>query len=81
MGDRHHLRAEALRMEVASKVNPVTYGVDAIRQVFLGAGPAAEGLGVTVIGHTMSFLEEMAMIGAPGVVAMTAAVWAFGRQE
>jgi len=70
-----------LWMEVASKINPVTYGVDAIRQVFLGSGPAGAGLGVTVLGHTMSFVEEMAMIGALGVVLMAAAIWAFGRQE
>jgi ABC-2 type transport system permease protein len=70
-----------LWMEVASKINPVTYGVDAIRQVFLGAGPAEAGLGVTVLGHTMSFIEEMALVGGLGVVLMAAAVWAFGRQE
>jgi ABC-2 type transport system permease protein len=70
-----------LWMEVASKVNPVTYGVDAIRQVFLGAGPAEAGLGVTVLGHTMSFIEEMTLVGGLGVVLMAAAVWAFGRQE
>jgi ABC-2 type transport system permease protein len=70
-----------LWMEVASKVNPVTYGVDAIRQVFLGSGPAGAGLGVTVLGHTMSFAEEMAMIGALGVALLGGAIWAFGRQE
>ena len=70
-----------LWMEVASKVNPVTYGVDAIRQVFLGAHPAGSGLGVTVFGHTMAYVEELAMIGALGVILMGAAIWAFGRQE
>jgi ABC-2 type transport system permease protein len=70
-----------LWMEVASKVNPVTYGVDAIRQVFLGSGPAGAGLGVTVFGHTMSFVEEMALVGALGVLLMAGAIWAFGRQE
>jgi ABC-2 type transport system permease protein len=70
-----------LWMEIASKVNPVTYGVDAIRQVFLGSGPAGAGLGVTVFGHTMSFVEELAMVGALGVMLMAAAVWAFARQE
>ena len=70
-----------LWMEVASKVNPVTYGVDAIRQVFLGSGPAGAGLGVTVLGHTMSFVEEVAIVGALGVGLMAGAVWAFGRQE
>jgi ABC-2 type transport system permease protein len=70
-----------LWMEVASKVNPVTYGVDAIRQVFLGSGPAGAGLGVTVFGHTMSIVEEMAMVGALGVVLMAAAIWAFARLD
>jgi ABC-2 type transport system permease protein len=68
-------------MEIASKVNPVTYGVDAIRQVFLGSGPAGAGLGVTVLGHTMSLVEELAMVGALGVVLLAGAAWAFSRQE
>jgi ABC-2 type transport system permease protein len=70
-----------LWMEVASKVNPVTYGVDAIRQVFLGSGPAGVGLGVTVFGHTMTFAEELLMIGALGALLMAGAIWAFERQE
>ena len=70
-----------LWMEVASKVNPVTYGVDAIRQVFLGSGIAGAGLGVTVFGHTMSFVEEVALVSVLGIVLMAAATWAFGRQE
>ena len=32
-------------LAVLSKVNPVTYGVDAIRQIFLGSGPAGPGWG------------------------------------
>lgn len=70
-----------LWMEVASKINPVTYGVDAIRQVFLGSGPAGAGLGVTVLGHTMSFVEEVALVAALGTILMAGAIWAFGRQE
>jgi ABC-2 type transport system permease protein len=70
-----------LWMEVLSKVNPVTYGVDAIRQIFLGSAPAAAGLGVTVLDHTMSLAEEVAIVGGLGVVLMSAAVWAFRRQE
>ncbi|MGH2427961.1 MAG: ABC transporter permease [Candidatus Limnocylindria bacterium] len=70
-----------LWMEVLSKANPVTYGVDAIRQVFLGSGPASAGLGVTVLGHTMSLVEEMAIVGTIGVVLLTLAIWAFGRQD
>lgn len=70
-----------LWMEVASKVNPVTYGVDAIRQVLLGSGPAGAGLGVTVLGHTMSLAEELAIVGALGVAALGGAMLAFGREE
>jgi len=70
-----------LWMEVLSKANPVTYGVDAIRQIFLGTAPATAGLGVTVFDHTMSLAEEVAIVGGLGVVLMSAAVWAFRRQE
>lgn len=68
-------------MAVLSKLNPVTYGVDAVRQTFLGAGPAAAGLGVTVLGHTMTLREDVTIVGALGLVLVSAAVWAFGRQE
>jgi ABC-2 type transport system permease protein len=68
-------------MAVLSKVNPVTYGVDAIRQLFLGSGPAAAGLGVTVLGHTMTLAEEVSLVGVLGFLLMAAAVWAFGRQD
>jgi ABC-2 type transport system permease protein len=64
-----------------SKINPATYGVDAIRQVFLGSGPAGAGLGVSVLGHTMSLVEGRARRGALGLVFLGAAVWRFGRQE
>jgi ABC-2 type transport system permease protein len=70
-----------LWMEVASKANPVTYGVDAIRQIFLGSGAAEAGLGVTVFDHTMSFVEEILVVGGLGIVLMASAIWAFGRQE
>lgn len=68
-------------MEVLSKINPVTYGVDAIRQIFLGSGPIGAGLGVTVFGHTMTFVEEVALVAAIGVILIVGAVWAFARQE
>jgi ABC-2 type transport system permease protein len=70
-----------LWMEVLSKANPVTYGVDAVRQVFLGTDAAAAGLGVTVFGHTMTILQEVALVGGLGVVLIGAAAWAFGRRS
>ena len=68
-------------MEVLSKANPVTYGVDAIRQIFLGSDLAESGLGVTVLGHTLTIGEEVALVGTLGIVLVVGAVWAFGRQE
>lgn len=68
-------------MQVLSKVNPATYGVDAIRQVFLGSSPAGAGLGVSVLGHTMTLVEEVVLVGVLGIVFVGAAVWRFGRQE
>ena len=67
-------------LQVISKFNPLTYGVDAIRQVFLGddAGPR---VGVTVFGHTMTLGEEVILIFAFAVVLLAAAGWAFNRQE
>ncbi|HEY92163.1 MAG TPA: ABC transporter permease [Dehalococcoidia bacterium] len=77
-------------LEVVSKINPLTYGVDAIRQLFLGgdlaATSAATGngsylVGVTVFGHTMSILEDVIVVAVLGAVLMLAAVWSFYRQE
>jgi len=64
-------------LEVLSKLNPVTYGIDAIRQVFLGT----EVAGVTVFGHTMGILESALVMAVVGAVLLAAAVWAFNRQE
>jgi ABC-2 type transport system permease protein len=65
-------------LEVISKLNPLTYGVDAIRQIFIGTLP---GLGVTVFGHTMTVVEEVAVVGLLGIVLLGGAVLAFSRQE
>ena len=60
------------------KFNPLTYGVDAIRQIFLGGQP---GLGVSVFGQVMTVPQEFGIISIFAVVLLSAAVWAFGRQE
>ncbi len=65
-------------LEVITKVNPLTYGVDAIRQIFLGSNV---GLGVTVFGHTMTIVEEVLVVGGLGGVLLGGAVVAFNRQE
>jgi len=66
-------------LEVISKINPVTYGVDAIRQLFLG-GEAAS-FGVTIFGHTMGILEEALLVLAVGLVFLGLAIWFFNSQE
>jgi len=67
-------------MEVVSKVNPLTYGVDAIRQIFLGSEGAAT-IGVTVLGHTMTVLEDVLLVAAFGIILLSLAVWSFSKQE
>jgi ABC-2 type transport system permease protein len=65
-------------LAVISKLNPLTYGVDAIRQIFLGT---SSGLGVVVLGHTMTIAQEVAVVGIMGVILLGGAVIAFNRQE
>ncbi|MBE0481203.1 MAG: ABC transporter permease [Dehalococcoidia bacterium] len=74
-------------LEVISKINPLTYGVDAIRQVFLSGSIVLGGdagqvtTGVTLFGRTVSLAEEVAMMTAFGALLLLAAAWSFGRQE
>ncbi len=67
-------------MEFISKINPLTYGVDAIRQIFLGS-EAAAALSVSIFGHTMSVLEDVLVVVAFGGILMVTAVWSFNRKE
>jgi ABC-2 type transport system permease protein len=71
------LSGVATWMEVLSKINPVTYAIDAIRQVFLGTQAA----GVTIFGHTMAIWESALLVAVLGVVLLIAAIWSFNRQE
>ncbi len=73
-------------LEVISKINPLTYGVDAIRQLFLNGKTATMGqggytIGVTVLGHTMTILEDVLLVATIGTVLIVIAAWAFSRQE
>ena len=77
-------------LEVISKINPLTYGVDAIRQVFLSVNLASAGgemtggtppIGVTVFGHTMTILDDALVVAALGIILLVLAVWSFNKQE
>ena len=64
-------------LEVLSKINPVTYGIDAIRQVFLGS----EVAGVIIFGHTMSIVESALLVMCVGFLLLTVAILVFNKQE
>jgi ABC-2 type transport system permease protein len=74
-------------MEIVSKLNPLTYGVDAIRRIVL-AGEVPGGalasshpiIGVTVFGHTTTTIEDVAVVGALGAVLLVGAIFSFNRQ-
>ncbi|MBI4285555.1 MAG: ABC transporter permease [Chloroflexi bacterium] len=74
-------------LEFISKINPLSYGVDAIRQIFLNGEIAAAGmgqgypLGVTVFGHTMTIVQDMLLVAVLGIVVLSLAAWSFSRQE
>jgi len=75
-------------LEAISKINPLTYGVDAIRQLFLGGEIAATGggngscvIGVTVLGHTMTIFEDVLVVAIFGIVMLLIAAWSFSKQE
>lgn len=78
-------------MAVVSKLNPVTYGVDAVRQVLLqgsvsaAALPSSAGLpeghpplGVTVFDHSMGVGAEALVLLVTGTVLVALASRAFG---
>ena len=76
-------------LQIISKANPLTYGVDAIRQIFLGGDSAAvrgavesnSVIGITVFGHTMTVFEDVIVILILGIVLILAATWSFNKQE
>lgn len=77
-----------LWMEAIARLNPLSYGVDAIRQLFLGprvmapmAGTSGMSLGVTLFGRTATVFEEAFLIAALGSVLMAMAIYSFSRQE
>jgi ABC-2 type transport system permease protein len=75
-------------MSVITKINPVTYGVDATRKIVLGEELSAvsgmmgnTALGVTLFGHTMTIAEDAALVLFIGAILLALAIWSFSRQE
>lgn len=67
-------------VEVISKLNPLTYGVDAVRQVLLGSSDSA-ALGVTVGGYTTTVGVDLLIVSAMSALLLSLAIWAFNRRE
>ena len=78
-------------LQIVAKVNPLTYGVDAIRQIFLApqitnaaaeiSGGEVVSTGITLSGHRMGVVEDIMVIGLIGFVLLLAGVWSFSRTE
>ena len=77
-------------MDVLVKINPLTYAVDAIRQVVFESVtlPAAVmavmdriGIRVVLFGHTVTVLEDIAIVGVFAAVMVVLAVRALSAQD
>ncbi|MEI9964971.1 MAG: ABC transporter permease [Caulobacteraceae bacterium] len=72
-------------LSVVSRLNPLTYGVDAIRHAFLDpvakAGAHPLPFNVVWFGHAMTLWEDAAVIGVIGAGLLAAAIQAFSSQE
>lgn len=70
-----------------NKLDPVTYGVDPLRQAVMSGmklPPVVArqlGLGVQVFGTTLSVLAELLIVGALGVIFVSWAALSFGKQD
>ncbi len=67
-------------MNVLVKINPATYAIAPIRQVMLGT-TADSSLGVTVLGHTMSLWDNVAVVVVFGIVMTVLSMWSFNHQD
>ncbi len=62
------------------KLNPATYGIAPIRQVVLGVIPDSP-YSISILGHTMSLWENIAVLATFGIVTNLLAMWSFNHQE
>lgn len=72
------LRRIPLWLEWLAKVDPVTYGVDPLRQVVLRGSVGTEVLRALSL-HPIA--TDLAILGLLGLAFLVPAVWLFGRQD
>ena len=71
-------------LSIVSKLNPLTYGVDAIRHAFLdpsGMASAVTPFSVVLFGHPMTMMEDAVIVAVMGVLLLATATWSFAAQE
>ncbi len=75
-------------LEVLTKIDPVTYGVDAIRQLFLAGSEQITSplggsaiVGAVIFGHRMTLWEDVGIVAAFGIVLLIIGTLSFSRQE
>lgn len=72
-------------LAVLNRLDPVTYGVDPLRQAVLQDLPAfvknALGLGVVVFGRTLSVAAELGVLALVGIFFVTWAALSFSKQD
>lgn len=67
-------------MNILVKLNPASYGIAPIRQVLLGASPDSL-FSISVLGHTMSLWNNVAVLAVFGTTMILLAVWSLSNQD
>jgi ABC-2 type transport system permease protein len=62
------------------KLNPVSYGVDAIRQAVMGVEASAP-FGIELFGYRMSIALDVAVVATFGIIMLLLAIRSFRVQE
>lgn len=74
-------------LAVLNRLDPVTYGVDPLRQAVLQnlhlppSVTSALGMGIELFGHTLSVAEELGIMAALGLLFLVWATHSFSKQE
>ncbi|WP_382390314.1 ABC transporter permease [Lentibacillus juripiscarius] len=76
-----------LWMDIIVKINPLTYSVDMFKDIILKPETMSEamrkamGLDLQIFGHTITFMEEIVVVGVIGAVFVVLATIKFSRSE
>ena len=62
-----------------AKINPLTYGVDALRHLFLGS--EANLLGIKLFGHLLGMGQDMLLVAILGIVLLTVTAVLFSKRD